>query len=216
MSINGCMTDFLSRKGIRIMTNPSEDVTELLVSLSAGIAGAEEKLFAVVYEKLHAIAHTAMQKERPGHTLQTTALIHEAYLKLVKNPEEGWSNRQHFFSTAATAMRRILVDEARRRQAARRGSGKRPVSLHDMSEGGPGATPDEPSFENLDALDRALDKLATEEHHKRKCTMVELRFFAGFTLEQTAQLLDVSLATVKRDWEFTKAWLGREMVQAKP
>lgn len=198
------------------MTNPQEDVTELLVSLSAGNADAGEKLFAVVYEKLHAIAHAAMRKEQPGHTLQTTALIHEAYLKLVRNPEEEWSNSQHFFSTAATAMRRILVDEARRRQAARRGSGKRPVSLQDVGEAGPDAPPHGPSFENLDALDRALDKLAAEEDHKRKCTMVELRFFAGFTMEQTAQLLDVSLATVKRDWEFTKAWLGREMVQANP
>ncbi|MFH2002547.1 MAG: ECF-type sigma factor [Planctomycetota bacterium] len=198
------------------MPGPSDDVTELLTSLSAGDALAGEKLFSVVYEKLHAIAHAAMLNERPGHTLQTTALIHEAYLRLVRKPEEGWSNRQHFFSTAASAMRRILVDEARRRQAARRGAGRRPVSLNEVGEAESGAQADTPSFDNLDALDKALDKLASEEEHKRKCTMVELRFFAGFTLEQTAELLNVSLATVKRDWEFTKAWLGREMVQAKP
>jgi len=198
------------------MTSHPEDVTELLVSLSAGNADAGEKLFAVVYEKLHIIAHAAMQNERPGHTLQTTALIHEAYLKLVQNRDEGWSNRRHFFSTAAGAMRRILVDEARRRKAARRGSGKRLMSLQEVGEAGSDAPSEAASFDNLDALDKALDKLAAEEHHKRKCTMVELRFFAGFTLEQTAELLDVSMATVKRDWEFTKAWLGREMVQAKP
>jgi RNA polymerase sigma factor (TIGR02999 family) len=132
-------------------------------------------------------------------------------MRLVQNKDERWQNRRHFFSTAATAMRRILVDEARRRKTAKRGSGRTPVTLDELKLVDPdsGADP----LENLEALDKALDRLGSQVEHERKCTVVELRFFVGLSLEQTAEVLDVSIATVKRDWEFTRAWLSREMLR---
>jgi RNA polymerase sigma-70 factor (ECF subfamily) len=193
------------------MPGSPEDVTALLHSFSDGNQDAKQKLFSVVYKKLHNLAHSAMRKERPDHTLQTTALVHEAYMRLVQNRDERWQNRRHFFSTAATAMRRILVDEARRRKSAKRGSGKSPVTLDGLNLLDPdsGADP----LENLETLDKALDRLGSQPEHERKCTVVELRFFVGLSLEQTAEVLDVSMATVKRDWEFTRAWLSREMLR---
>ncbi|MHC4941573.1 MAG: sigma-70 family RNA polymerase sigma factor [Planctomycetota bacterium] len=196
------------------MPGKPEDVTELLSSLSAGDEHAGEKLFSVVYDKLHNLAHAAMRGERPGHTLQTTALVHEAYLRLVKTRREGWENRKHFFSTAATAMRRILVDEARRRKADKRGSGQQPMPLEALGETDQGFEELKEPLENLEALDAALVKLESKPDHKRKLTVVELRFFVGLSLEEVAELLDVSPTTVKRDWEFAKAWLSREMSKA--
>lgn len=193
------------------MPDSPEDVTLLLEAAAAGDRRAGEALYGAVYQKLHHLAHGAMRRERPGHTLQTTALVHEAYLRLVREKEEGWKNRSHFFKAAATAMRRILVDEARKKKAAKRGLGRRRLALDALSETEQEATKVPDPFEDLEALDRALEKLGSVAGRERKCSMVELRFFAGLTLEETAEALDLSLATVKRDWEFTKAWLLREM-----
>ena len=193
------------------MPDLPEDVTLLLEAVAAGDRHAGKELFTIVYRKLHALAHAAMRKERPGHTLQTTALVHEAYLRLVPEKDKGWTNRAHFFGTAATAMRRILVDEARKKKAAKRGLGLRPLSLDALSESEQEVAPYDDPFGDLEKLDHALEKLKTLTGHERKCTVVELRYFVGLTLEETAEALDLSLATVKRDWECTKAWLLREM-----
>jgi RNA polymerase sigma factor (TIGR02999 family) len=193
------------------MPESPEDVTLLLEAAATGDRTAGEALYNAVYRKLHHFAHAAMRRERPGHTLQTTALVHEAYLRLVRKQDEAWKNRAHFFKVAATAMRRILVDEARKKKAAKRGLGRRPLALDALSETEQEAAPVPDPFEDLEALDRALEKLGSIEGHERKRSVVELRFFVGLTLEETAEALDLSLATVKRDWEFTKAWLLREM-----
>lgn len=193
------------------MTRTPEDVTALLSGISAGKDDAWNKLLSVVYRELHAMAHSAMRQERPGNTLQTTALVHEAYMRLVQGHDASFENRAHFFSVAARAMRRILVDRARSRKAVKRGKGEKPLPLDKVEVGGGQATAPENLFEDLDALDRALDKLGEQAAHKRKCTVVELRFFVGLTHEQTADVLGVSMATVARDWEFTRAWLFREM-----
>jgi len=152
-----------------------------------------------------------MRKERRDHTLQTTALVHEAYIRLVKDKDERWKNRAHFFSAAASAMRRILVDTARGRKAAKRLGGKERVPLHKADGFDQRITTLQDRFEDLEALDKALCKLGSEVGNKRKCTMVELRFFVGLTLEQTAEVTGVSMATIKRDWRYTRAWLLKEM-----
>lgn len=193
------------------MSASHEDVTLLLKAALDGDRSAGEKLFAAVYRELHALAHSTMRKERPDHTLQTTALVHEAYIRLVQDPDGGWENRAHFFSTAARAMRRILVDEARRRKALKRGRGHSPVPLDALQEAVEKSTKSKDLVENMEALDKALDLLGEQPSGKRKCTVVELRFFVGLTLEQTAEVLGISKATVKRDWEFTRAWLRREI-----
>ncbi len=193
------------------MPRTPEDVTALLSGISAGKEDAWNRLLSVVYRELHAMAHSAMRQERPGHTLQTTALVHEAYMRLVQGHDASFENRAHFFSVAARAMRRILVDRARSRKAVKRGKGEQPLPLDKVEPGDGQAGAPQNLFEDLDALDRALDKLGEQPAHKRKCTVVELRFFVGLTHEQTADVLGVSMATVARDWEFTRAWLFREM-----
>jgi RNA polymerase sigma factor (TIGR02999 family) len=193
------------------MSEPEKDVTLLLHAIADGDREGWKKLFSMVYQELHAMAHAAMRKERPDHTLQTTALVHEAYMRLVRDKDERWKNRVHFFSTAASAMRRILVDKARSRRAAKRGGGRDKQPLHEASGLDQRITDITDRFEDLEALDKALNKLSGTDRHRRKCTVVELRFFVGLTLEQTAEALDVSLATIKRDWDFTRAWLLREM-----
>lgn len=193
------------------MPRPLENVTKLLASVSKGDQGGWDKLLAVVYRELHAMAHQAMCKERPGQTLQTTALVHEAYLHLVPGGETRWENRRHFFGAAARAMRRILVEEARKKKAVKRGRGRRPFSLLNSDQaGGTPAAQALPS-DDLDTLDRALEKLGTDEGNARLCAVVELRFFVGMTIEETADVLGVSTATVKRDWDFTRAWLYKEV-----
>lgn len=190
------------------MSEPPVDVTGLLGAVADGDRAAPPKLFSAVYSELHALARAAMQNERPGRTLQTTALVHEAYLRLVREVNMDWRTRAHFFGTAASAMRRILVDEARRRRAAKRGSGRAAVRVEASQlpdrRGGLHA-------DDLEALDRALDQLAEHSVHERKGRIVELRFFVGLTLDQTADVLGISAATVKRDWEFARAWLRRAM-----
>ncbi len=174
---------------------------------SAGDRDRWDQLFSVVYQELHTLAHAAMRNESPSHAMQTTALLHEAYVRLVKNQDQRFGNPAQFMNAAASSMRRILVDEARRRRSLKRGGGCRRVPLHDVADAGRPVAGPQSRFEDLELLDVALDQLASKPAHRRKCAQVELRFFAGLTLEQTAEVLGVSLATVKRDWDFTKAWL---------
>lgn len=174
------------------------DVTRLLEAAGGGDAQALERLYEHVYGELRAMANSGMRRERNGHTLQPTALVNEAFIRL--NPAEGsWQNRRHFFGAAARAMRRILVDHARQKQAEKRGDGLERVTLADLEIGAPGT-----DFDVL-AVNDALDLLAVEE--PRLAELVSLRFFAGLSIADTATAMDLSPATVKRDWVFARAWL---------
>jgi RNA polymerase sigma-70 factor (ECF subfamily) len=185
------------------MTPVSQQVSQLLNSWSDGNQGAREELMTVVYEELHRLAHQYMKRERTGHTLQTSALVNEAFVKLVDQRNVRWQNRAHFFGIAAQVMRRILVDHARGRQSAKRGGSDRHVPLDETL-----TDSNERSAEVL-ALNEALDHLATVD--ERKSRIVELRFFAGLSIEETAGVLAVSPGTVMRDWTLAKAWLRREI-----
>jgi RNA polymerase sigma factor (TIGR02999 family) len=185
-----------------------QDVTVMLQGIAAGDSGAAAQLLPVVYEELRALARAHLAGERAGHTLQPTALVHEAYLRLVGGEQGGdraFNGRQHFFATAATAMRRILVDHARERNALKRGGGRRV----DLSDGDAVAVDDDL---DLVGLDDALKKL--EAVDKRRARVVTFRFFGGLTVDETATALGVSPATVKNDWAFARAWLLREMAGA--
>lgn len=187
------------------------DVTALLTEVSTGDQEAINRLFSVVYGELHALAHAAIRREPPGGVLQTTALIHEAYLRLVPGPSVRWQDRRHFFRTAARAMRRILVSEARKRKAAKRGAGRPPLSLEAADREGLGPTPQKLTYRDLDEMDRVLEKMGAQEDLQRTCAVVDLLFFAGFTQEEAAEILGVSKGTVRRDWEFAKVWLREEI-----
>ncbi|MBA2632330.1 MAG: sigma-70 family RNA polymerase sigma factor [Chloroflexi bacterium] len=182
------------------------DVTRLLHDLQSGGEKVEEQLVAVLYDELRGIADHYMRSERPDHTLQPTALVHEAYFRLADQRAVRWQDRAHFLGVAAQAMRRILVDHARRHCAVKRGGGLRITLSDDM--------PSEPSAEALSmdllALDGALERLALLD--PRQARIVELRFFAGLGVKETAAVLEVSPATVKSDWRFAKAWLSRELM----
>jgi RNA polymerase sigma factor (TIGR02999 family) len=184
------------------MTDQHE-ITRLLADWGNGDRQALEKLTPLVYDELRRLAGRYLRHERPGHTLQSTALVHEAYMKLVGQTSVRWQNRAHFFGIAAQMIRRILVDYARARKAERRGSGAERLSLDEAI-----ALPGSPDLD-LIALDDALDGLARMD--PRQCRVVELRFFAGLTLEETAEVLQISIATAKRDWVSAKAWLAREI-----
>lgn len=184
--------------------NPQpQEVTQLLVAWSNGDRVARDQLMSVVYPELHRLAHHYMKRESPGHTLQTSALVNEAFLRLVDQRDVQWRNRAHFFGIAAQMMRRILVDYARNRHYAKRGGGKLPLSLDEAL-----IISDERSAEVVD-LDETLERLA--ELDLRKSQIVELRFFGGLSIEETAEVLAVSPGTVMRDWTLAKAWLRREM-----
>jgi RNA polymerase sigma-70 factor, ECF subfamily len=178
-------------------------VTELLQAWSAGDEGALERLVPVVYEELRRIAHRRMSLENPGATLQPTALVNEVYLKLVDSTGLAFRDRSQFFALAAQMMRRILVDRARSRGAFKRGGGVGKVSLEDGFFAAPGRD------REIVALDDALEALAKED--ARKARVVELRFFGGLSIEETGEVLGVSLQTVRRDWNFAQAWLARAM-----
>lgn len=193
------------------MPSQPPDITELLDHISSGDRNAWNLLLAQVYRELHSLAHGAMRKQQAGRTLQTTALVHEAYIRLVKDKGGNWKNRGHFFSVAATAMRQILVDQYRKRRAAKRGKDHRPMSLDPALAVQPEASGQEYLFENMDALDRALIRMNEQGGNERKCKIVELHFFVGLTLDEVAEVLGVSRATVMRDWKVTKAWLYQEM-----
>lgn len=184
------------------MASPSKDVTQLLLDWSNGDQQALDQLLPLVYDELHRLAEHYMRRERPDHTLQPTALVHEAYLRLIDQQRVRWRNRAHFFAIAAQAMRRILVDHARRHQARKRGSGQR-VPLDEAR-----AVPSLPEMD-LVALDEALTRLA--EFDPRQSRIVELRFFGGLSIEETASVLQLSPATVKREWQLAKAWLYRAL-----
>ena len=185
------------------MVPSADQVSELLVALSNGDQGALDKLMPLVYDELRRIAGRYMSHQPPGHTLQTTALIHEAFLKLVGQPEKRWQNRAHFLGVAAQAMRHILVDYARSRNRAKRGGGVQLVSLDETA-----VISDESSFE-LVALDDALRRLADVD--PRKSRVVEMRYFGGLSVDETSEVLKVSPDTVMRDWRLARTWLRREL-----
>ncbi len=185
------------------MTTSSEEITQLLVQWGDGDQASLDKLMPLVYGELRQIAKRYMSRQDPGHTLQTTALIHEAFLKLVNQSEKQWQNRAHFFGVAAQAMRAILVDYARSRQYAKRGGGARTVALDEA------ATVSEERAAELVALDEALEALAQID--PRKSRIVEMRYFGGLSAEETAEVLKVSPNTVLRDWRLAKTWLRREL-----
>jgi len=188
------------------MTYSSQQVTELLVAWSNGDEAARDALMPLVYNELHRLAHRYMNRERPGHTLQTSALVNEAFVKLIDQKNVHWQNRAHFFGIAAQMMRRILVDYARSRQYAKRGGSAQQVSLDEAV-----IVSEERSAEVV-ALDDALRGLA--EFDPRKSQIVELRFFGGLSIDETAEVLNVSPGTVMRDWTLAKAWLRKQMVRA--
>jgi RNA polymerase sigma-70 factor, ECF subfamily len=186
------------------MTTPSaQGITQLLLAWGGGDQAALEKLTPLVYAELHRLAKGYMLGERPGHTLQTTALINEAYLRLIDWKNVRWQSRAHFFGVAAQVMRRILVDFARSRHYAKRGGGARQVPLDEAI-----GVHEDPGAE-LIALDDALKSLA--EIDQRKSRVVELKFFGGLSAEETAEALKVSQRTVEREWTLARAWLYREL-----
>jgi len=179
------------------------EITELLQAWRQGDERALEKLTPQVYRELHLAAKRCMARERDGHTLQTTALINELYLRLSDLKLIDWQNRAHFFALCARQMRRILTDEARARQSHKRGGGAQPVTLDVALVAAPQTSAD------LVAVDDALNRLAKVD--ERKSQVVELRFFGGLSVEETAEVLEVSPQTVARDWKLAKAWLKREL-----
>lgn len=185
------------------MQNNQQNITQLLNDLSQGNNVAIEKLLPLVYDELRKISSKYLRDEYRQHTLQTTELVHEAYLKLIGNQQISWQSRAHFFGVAARTMRQILVDYARKRNAVKRGSGERKLTLDDAP------LLSDASDEKILALDEALKKLEAIE--ERSSRIVELRYFSGLTIEETAEILQISPATVKRDWNFAKAWLYREI-----
>ena len=185
------------------MTPPPNDVTQLLVAWGNGDQAARDELMPLVYAELHRLAHRHIKKERPGHTLQTSALVNEAFVRLVDQRDVHWQSRAHFFGIAAQMMRRILVDYARKRRFAKRGGDQLQVSLNEELVAANQRSAD------VVFLDDALTQLADIDERKSK--VVELKFFSGLSIEETAEALDVSPGTVMRDWTLAKAWLRRAM-----
>jgi RNA polymerase sigma factor (TIGR02999 family) len=183
-------------------SSPSE-LTELLIGWGNGDETALDRLMPIVDRELHRIAHFHMTREDPGHTLQTSALVNEAYLKLINQRDVKWQNRAHFFAIAAKLMRRILLDHAKAQHRAKRGGDAQHVSLSEAI-----ISSDKPSGE-LIALDDALNKLAEIDLQKSK--IVEMRYFGGLTMEEIAEVLGISAVSVRRHWSMAKAWLRREV-----
>ncbi|QQS08870.1 MAG: sigma-70 family RNA polymerase sigma factor [Phycisphaerales bacterium] len=198
--------------------DPTKNVTQLLARAQSGDRQATNELFPVVYDELRQIASGFMANERAGHTLQPTALVNEAYMRLVGPTEVTWENRAHFFGAAARAIRRILTDHARAKGSLKRGGNFERQSLDTIADTFASHEPipgEDTSVDGLDLveLDAALTRL--DEIDEQKARVVELRFFAGLTSEQTAAALGVSLSTVARDWQFARLWLHRELENAK-
>ena len=188
------------------MSDPSpaaHEVTQLLHQISGGDSSAVERLVPLIYAELRQIAGRAMRHERSDHTLQPTALVHEAFLRLVGKPDLSWESKAHFLNIAAQAMRRVLLMHARERGAAKRGGGAERVTLDDQLVGSAERGID------LIGLDESLERLAAI--FPRKARVVELRFFAGLSLEETGKVVGISLATVKREWDFARAWIRRDL-----
>jgi RNA polymerase sigma factor (TIGR02999 family) len=182
------------------------NITQLLLQWRSGDPSALEQLMPLVYEELRRLARQCMRGERPGHTLQTTALVNEAYLRLVNSSRVQWQDRAHFFAIASQLMRRVLVDEARRRRNLKRGGQFTRVQIDEME-----LNSQPPDFDLL-ALDEALDRLA--EFAPRKGKVVELRFFGGLSIEETALVLSISTDIVKREWRTAKLWLLHELSES--
>jgi RNA polymerase sigma factor (TIGR02999 family) len=189
------------------MVSPAE-VTRLLQRWSVGRQDALDQLVPVIYGELRRLAASYLRRERADHTLQPTALVHEAFLKLVDQRDVRWQNRAHFFGIAAQLMRRILVDHARAHGASKRGAGERPLSLDEALVAAPSSDVD------LLALDEALTRLAAIDSQQSQ--VVELRFFGGLTMEETAEVLHISPATVGREWTLARAWLYAELGRSAP
>ena len=185
------------------MKPATKDVTRLLEQLQAGDRNAVADLVPLLYDELRQLASKYLRRERPGHTLQATALVHEAYLRLVDQKDVGWQNRSHFFGVAAQQMRRILVDHARNRHAAKRGGSAPKVTLDEA------LVVSDQAAEDVLQLNELLSRLG--ERDEQQARVVELRVFGGLTVEEAAEALDISPATVKRDWAMAKAWLTREI-----
>lgn len=187
--------------------NAHPNVTGLLARASGGDSAATDELFPLVYQELRALAAQHLDQERVGHTLQPTALVHEAYLRLVGPDQGAWQNRAHFFGAAAIAIRRILIEHARGRGRVKRGGGAVRESLDGIESAAPGA--------EIDLLDlhESLERL--EKVDATKARTVELRYFGGLSLEETALVLGVSIPTVSRHWEFARAWLHRDMTRGQ-
>ena len=179
------------------------DVTRILTAIEQGDARAADELLPAVYQGLRRLAAQKLSQEPPGQTLQATALVHEAYIRLVGSEAQNWKGRTHFFTAAAEAMRRILIENARRKQRLKRGGGKKKVDLEDA----------EPAVakpaEDIVALNEALEKLALED--STKANLVKLRYFAGLTVKQAAEILGISQATAERYWAYARAWLFYEI-----
>ena len=182
---------------------PSEQVTQLLLELRGGNRAAVDELTPLVYEELKRIAGGQLRSERPGHTLQATALVHEAYLKLVGQRDVAWQNRAHFFGVAAQVMRRILLDYAKERVRDKRGGAIRRTLLDEA------LLVSEDRASSLVDIDEALTRL--EQLDPRQAKVVELRFFGGLSVEETSEAMNISAPTVKREWAMAKAWLYREL-----
>ena len=190
------------------MSGPSQkQITQMLVDWGNGDQAALEKLTPLVYTELHRLARRYMGRERPGHTLQTSALVNEAYIRLIDWKKIQWQNRAHFFAVSAQLMRRILVDFARSRNYAKRGGALRNVSLDEAT------VISREKSGDIVALDDALDSLA--QLNERQSRVVELRFFGGLSLEEIAEVLKVSVGTVRRDWSLARAWLHRELSKSQ-
>lgn len=190
------------------MDTSADDVTRLLQDWGSGDQKALEKLVPLIYDELRQMAHKCLYRERPSHTLQTTALVHEAYLKLIDQRNARWQNRAHFFAIASQAMRRILVDNARRHSAMKRGG---PAENLPLEEAANVSLEPDPI---LLPLDEALNKLA--EIDPQQSRIVELRFFGGLTIEETANVMKLSTDAVKREWAMARAWLRQTMSDQAP
>lgn len=191
---------------INVMRSPSSqphEITQLLAEWSEGNQAALDRLYPLVYKELRRLAHGYLRRERKGHTLQTTALINEAYLRLVDQKHVHWANRSHFFGISAQIMRRILIDHARRYDYSKRGGGARRISLNE------GAVVEKQRARELLMLDEALKSLATID--SRRSQVVELRYFGGLNNEEIAEVLKISENTVTRDWNMARAWLYQEL-----
>jgi RNA polymerase sigma factor (TIGR02999 family) len=182
-----------------------KQVSDLVDDARRGHAAAMSELLPIVYQELRRVAAGYLRRERPGQTLQATALVHEAYLRLLREQQVSWQNRAHFCAIAANSMRQILVERARARHAAKRGGGQQRITLDEAVAPAQG---DDPGVD-IDALDQALTRLAALDPQQAR--LVELRYFGGLTIEETAEVLGVSPATVKRSWVVAKAWLRKEL-----
>ncbi|MHC4463059.1 MAG: sigma-70 family RNA polymerase sigma factor [Planctomycetota bacterium] len=180
------------------------DVTRILNAIEQGDAGAADKLLPLVYEELRRLASYKLSQERPGQTLQATALVHEAYIRLVGSKGQDWKSRRHFFAAAAEAMRRILIDNARRKRSLKHGGGRERVDLGGIAL----ANDTDGCLNDLISLDEALEKLANKD--KTKADLVKLRYFAGLTSEQAAEVLGISHNTADQYWAYARAWLRVE------